>query len=76
MVGLMVGSVAGLLLGGLKAAWGAFAIARSWLALRRRLPWRLMDFLSDAHKRGVLRQNGAVYQFRHVQLQRRMATRR
>ena len=33
-----------------------------------------MDFLTDAHKRGVLRQAGAVYQFRHVELQHRLAT--
>jgi hypothetical protein len=34
-----------------------------------------MGFLADAHKRGVLRQAGAVYQFRHIELQRRLATR-
>jgi hypothetical protein len=28
-----------------------------------------MDFLADAYDRGVLRQAGAVYQFRHAQLQ-------
>jgi hypothetical protein len=33
-----------------------------------------MIFLDDAH-RGVLRQAGAVYQFRHRELQRRLATR-
>ena len=51
------------------------AIARVWLALRHRLPWPLMDFLADAHQRGVLRQAGAVYQFRHIELQHRLATR-
>jgi hypothetical protein len=34
-----------------------------------------MDFLSDAHRRGVLRQVGAVYQFRHIELQHRLAAR-
>jgi hypothetical protein len=34
-----------------------------------------MDFLADAHRRGVLRQAGAVYQFRHIELQHRLATR-
>jgi hypothetical protein len=58
-----------------QAAWGSFAIARGWLALRRRLPWRLMSFLADAHQRGVLRQAGAVYEFRHIELQRRLANR-
>jgi hypothetical protein len=35
-----------------------------------------MGFLADAHQqRGVLRQTGSVYQFRHADLQRRLATR-
>ncbi len=50
-------------------------IAQIRLALRRQLPWPLMDFLADAHQRGVLRQAGAVYQFRHIELQHRLATR-
>jgi hypothetical protein len=55
-------------------AWGAFAIARLWLGASGRLPWRLMNFLADAHtQRGVLRQVGGAYQFRHVQLQQRLA---
>ena len=55
--------------------WPSYGLARIWLALRRRLPWPLMDFLADAHRRGVLRQTGAVYQFRHIELQRRLAKR-
>ena len=46
-----------------------FAIARLVLAWRGCLPWRTMRFLSDAHDRGLLRQIGAVYQFRHERLQ-------
>jgi hypothetical protein len=34
-----------------------------------------MGFLADAHQRGVLRQAGAVYQFRHIELQHRLANR-
>jgi hypothetical protein len=34
-----------------------------------------MSFLLDAHQRGVLRQAGAVYQFRHIELQHRLANR-
>jgi hypothetical protein len=56
------------------AAWSAYVVARIWLALRDQLPWPLMDFLADAHRRGVLRQAGAVYQFRHIELQHRLAT--
>jgi hypothetical protein len=39
------------------------------------LPWPPMAFLADAHQRGVLRQAGAAYQLRHLELQRRLATR-
>jgi NACHT domain len=56
-----------------RSAWPRWLIARSWLALRGQLPWRLLAFLSDAHKRGIIRQQGAVYQFRHLELQHRLA---
>lgn len=58
-----------------QTAWPMYALSKCWLALRHHLPWRLAGFLADAHRRGVLRQAGAVYQFRHAQLQRRLATR-
>lgn len=59
----------------LQAAWGRYTAARLWLALLGRLPWRLMTFLEDAHEnRGILRQSGAVYQFRHAEFQHRLAT--
>ena len=67
--GLVAGSWASLYL----SAWPSYMLARGWLALRHELPWSLMDFLADAHRRGVLRQVGAVYQFRHINLQRRLA---
>jgi hypothetical protein len=69
--GLVGGLVFGLLFVG--AAWGWFAIARAWLAVAGRLPWQLMTFLDDAHHRGVLRQAGAVYQFRHARLHDHLA---
>lgn len=50
-------------------AWGQWvALARIWLPLRGRLPWRLLTFLDDACDRGILRQVGATYQFRHARL--------
>jgi len=58
----------------IQATWGRYTAARMLLALSGRLPWRLTAFLQDAAvNRGVLRQFGAVYQFRHVELQRRLA---
>ncbi|WP_205648272.1 NACHT domain-containing protein [Actinomadura rubteroloni] len=43
------------------------------LFLRRRVPFRLMRFLDEAHELGVLRRAGAVHQFRHADLQERLA---
>jgi DNA-binding SARP family transcriptional activator len=57
----------------LARAWGALGPTTAWLAARGRVPWRLIPFLADAHQRGVLRQVGAVYQFRHARLQERLA---
>lgn len=75
IVGLGVGIVGGPVIG-LDTIWGRFLLARTWLALRRQLPLRLMRFLGDAHQRGVLRQAGAVYQFRHARLQDQLTQRR
>jgi hypothetical protein len=69
VLGLVSGLLLGLLVGLFNTSWGGFAIARVWLALLRRLPLRVMAFLDDAHRRGVLRQVGAAYQFRHARLQ-------
>lgn len=67
------GLACGLAFGLLHSAWAHFLLARPWLASRGRLPWRLMAFLADAHRRGVLRQAGGVYQFRHALLRDRLA---
>ncbi|MFE9696706.1 helix-turn-helix domain-containing protein [Streptomyces sp. NPDC006270] len=76
--GLFIGTVSGL--GGTAAyvlaftAWGQWLLlARFWLPLTGRLPWNPAAFLDDAYCRGVLRQTGAVYQFRHVRLQHHLA---
>jgi hypothetical protein len=50
-----------------------YFLARLCFAARSRLPWRLLTFLEEAHRRGVLRQVGAVYQFRHAFLQEALA---
>nr|WP_162689401.1 NACHT domain-containing protein [Streptomyces sp. ST1020] len=53
-------------------AWGSILLVylpiRACLALSGRLPWHLRSFLEDAHARGVLRKNGALYEFRHIEL--------
>lgn len=55
--------------------WGPWLVARLWLPLTGRLPWRVMPFLADAHERGVLRAAGGVYQFRHARLRDYLAAR-
>ncbi|WP_234429206.1 helix-turn-helix transcriptional regulator [Streptomyces sp. AV19] len=55
-------------------AWGQWVVfARIWLPLTGRLPWSVVAFVEDAYRRGVLRQAGAVYQFRHARLQEHLA---
>jgi NACHT domain len=75
LAGLVVGLWFGLGLSRSQTAWPSYMLTRGWLAFHHHLPWSLMSFLSDAHQRGVLRQAGAVYQFRHIELQRRLVNR-
>lgn len=55
------------------SAWGRFAIARPVLASGGHLPVRVITFLEDAYRRGVLRRSGPFYQFRNAQLQDALA---
>jgi DNA-binding SARP family transcriptional activator len=71
----LAGSVVLAVAFGFTAAWPRYQVARAWLALNRRLPWRLLAFLEEAHRIGVLRRVGATYQFRHVTLQDHLAAR-
>ncbi|WP_310729096.1 NACHT domain-containing protein [Streptomyces sp. N2A] len=72
--GLGVGLPVGLLIGLAGSVWMEFLVARIRLATLGHIPWHFMSFLADAHqRRGILRQVGAVYQFRHIDLQRHLA---
>ena len=76
--GAAVGATAALITG----AAIAITLIRSWDSRLAFLqihfsghgPVRLMNFLEDAYQSGVLRTVGPVYQFRHVRLQNRLAT--
>jgi hypothetical protein len=70
VAGFVIVAVLGSTAGG---AWSRYLEARLRLSVRRRLPWRTLSFLADAHRRGVLRQVGAAYQFRHIRLQEQLA---
>ncbi|MCX5364890.1 NACHT domain-containing protein [Streptomyces sp. NBC_00124] len=74
--GLIPALLMGLAVGLRQTAWSRYAVARWQLVLRAGLPRDLMAFLADAHEqRGVLRRVGAVYQFRHIELQHHLADR-
>ncbi|MBO0804194.1 MAG: hypothetical protein J2P25_14110 [Nocardiopsaceae bacterium] len=50
-------------------AWGQWLVfCRLWLPLTGKLPWRAHAFLEHAQRRGILRQAGGYYQFRHSRL--------
>lgn len=55
------------------SAWPPFEITARRLAARGECPRNLMRFLDDAHRAGLLRVVGPVYQFRHAGLQDHLA---
>ena len=48
-------------------AWFSYILASCRLAAAGKLPLRLMDFLDDAYRLGLLRTTGPAYQFRHAE---------
>ncbi|MFI1376119.1 NACHT domain-containing protein [Streptomyces longwoodensis] len=72
--GLVCGAAVGVAVGIGGYAWGRWlVVVRLWLPMRGQLPWRIWAFLDDAHERGVLRQAGAAYVFRHARIQEALA---
>ncbi|MEO3812955.1 NACHT domain-containing protein [Sphaerisporangium sp. B11E5] len=57
------------------SAWPAYETTARHLAARGECPRNLMRFLDDAHRVGLLRVVGPVYQFRHADLQDHLAGR-
>lgn len=49
--------------------WVRYRLVHPYAARRGWLPWRLWPFLVDAARRGVMRQAGTSWQFRHALLQ-------
>jgi hypothetical protein len=74
-IGIASGLVVGLTFGFYHAASPEFRIITWWLAIQRKAPWRFKRFLDRAYKLTVLRQSGAAYQFRHLELQLRLDAR-
>ncbi|MEU6040580.1 hypothetical protein ABZ801_34785 [Actinomadura sp. NPDC047616] len=70
--GLTVALTVGLAFGKHRA-WWAYLIATWKLARAGHLPRRLMPFLDDCHRLGLLRTVGPYYQFRHAELHDHLA---
>jgi hypothetical protein len=68
--GLLFGLTFALMIG-LRGCSGTYLV--TLVCVRRHAPLRLMRFLDDAYRLGLLRQSGTVYQFRHAKLQDRLA---
>lgn len=74
--GLGYGLVSGLIFGltsGEHHAWPGYVVATRKLAFSGALPRALMSFLDDAHRLGLLRAVGPIYQFRHADLHDHLA---
>ncbi|MEU6721283.1 NACHT domain-containing protein [Nonomuraea sp. NPDC046802] len=71
-LGLAAGLALGLVLGH-HHAWLACRVVTGGLAVRGQLPWRIMSFLDEAHRLGLLRAVGPIYQFRHAELHDHLA---
>jgi hypothetical protein len=54
-------------------AWYLYCCISGIYSLRRKFPVQSMRFLQDAYRLGLLRTSGSAYQFRHADLQDRLA---
>ncbi len=71
-LGFVFGLAAGFVFG-LDQSSGRYLVAIVVLRVQRCLSLRLLTFLDDAHRLGILREAGPAYQFRHAKLQDRLA---
>jgi YVTN family beta-propeller protein len=67
-VGALLGIEVFLWLAPQRSAAFVYSLAATAMIHRDQLPIRLLRFLEDAHRRGVLRQSGMTYEFRHARL--------
>ena len=56
-----------------RLASGRYLMTTAVLRAQGRVPPHLLSFLDDAHRLGILRQAGPVYQFRHAKLHDHLA---
>lgn len=68
-----LGILSGMAQRSLRGVWLRTVTTLPHLAPSERLPLRLMSFLDDMHRLGVLRATGPIYQFRHAQMHDHLA---
>lgn len=68
-VALLAGIINGFIAAMGISTYGWYTLARVTLALHQKIPWHIVEFLDDAYDRGVLRQSGPTYTFRHIALE-------
>ncbi|MFD7877456.1 hypothetical protein ACFV5G_25720 [Streptomyces sp. NPDC059766] len=74
VLGLCTGLATGFISALSQSRWAQYTLGCQLLALLYGYPRDMMTFIHEAHTHyGVLRQAGAVYQFRHVELERALA---
>ncbi|WP_433258539.1 NACHT domain-containing protein [Streptosporangium sp. CA-135522] len=74
-VGALTGWVVGWSYWREQAAWGRYSAAARRLAKGQGFPRDLIGFLDDAHRLGLLRTVGPIYQFRHAEYHDHLARR-
>lgn len=75
LVGLTTyGLTAGLTVAAAQSRFIAYSRDLLILAAQCRLPWRLMRFLDEAYRRGVLRRYGPIYRLRHQEFEDYLVT--
>jgi hypothetical protein len=72
--GVFLGLTIGVIVACFNTAWFPYLIARWWLTIRGKLPWRLITFLNYLHDKEILRREGSYYLFRHNSFQEYLAS--
>ncbi|SNR29326.1 NACHT domain-containing protein [Actinoplanes regularis] len=69
-----VATILGRIEGGYSRVWWSTWMATRWHVVQGRLPYDPIAFFDDAHRLGLLRRIGLVYQFRHAEFQDHLVT--
>ncbi|MEU6403614.1 hypothetical protein [Streptomyces sp. NPDC046985] len=73
MDGLLFGATLGVIVAAFNTAWLSYAWCCAYFALRRRMPWRIVNFFDLLHECEILHQRGPHLIFRIPHLQQHLA---